>query len=154
MSASAAGELAGRVVAIALVLQAAACAADVPQGEVLPGHSRPVLEHDWPHPRDLAFDDSGFRPADPATALVTTPSGVRAFILPDSADPLVEVTAVLPLGRQFEAGDEVGATDVVSRVLARLLADRLGDGIVARTQVSTAAGGDLTRLSIEVLAED
>lgn len=153
MSAAAAGALAGRGAALLLVLQAAACAADVPQGEVLPGHSRPVLEHDWPHPRDLAFDDSGFRPADPAAALVTSPSGVRAYIVPDTADTIVEIGAVVPLGRQFEADDEVGAADVVSRVLARILADRLGDGIVARTQVSSV-GSDLTRLTVEVLAED
>jgi predicted Zn-dependent peptidase len=124
----------------------------VPQGEVLPGHSRPVLEHDWPHPRDLAFEDSGFRPTDAATALVTTASGVRAYVLPDTADPLVEITAVVPLGRQFEREDEVGAADAAARALGQLLADRLGDDLVARTQVSPA--GDLTRITVEVLAED
>ena len=143
MSAAPAVELAGRVVALVLVLQAAACAADAPQGEVLPGHSRPVLEHDWPHPRDLAFDDSGFRPADAAAALVTTPSGVRAFILPDTADPLAEVTAVLPLGRQFEADDEVGAADVVSRVLARLRGRRKCFDSPSTTTAGGSAGADV-----------
>lgn len=144
--------IARRGAAVLLVLQAGACAGDSRQRDILPGHSRPVLEHDWPHPRDLTFEDSGFRPADPIAARVRTPSGVRAYIIPDTADPLIEISAVAPLGRQSERDGEMGAAEVVSRLLARRLPARLDDGIVASMQVSQAT--DLTRLTIEVLAED
>ena len=120
--------------------------------DVLPGHSRPIFEHDWPHPSELTFEDAGFQPADPASALVTTPSGVRAYILPDPAEPLVEVTAVVPLGPNLEGDGEAGAAQVVSRLLDRALSEHLGSELVATSEVSQDR--DLTLLSVQVLAED
>ena len=120
--------------------------------DVLPGHNRPVFEHDWPHPSELTFEDAGFQPADPASALVTTPSGVRAYILPDPAEPLVEVTAALPLGPNVEGDGEAGAAEVVSRILERALSAHLGNDLVATAQVSQDR--DLTILSVQALAED
>lgn len=120
--------------------------------DLLPGHSRPVFKHDWPYPSELAFEDAGFQPADPASALVTTPSGTRAYILPDPAEPLVEVTAALPLGPNVEGEGETGAAEVVSRILDRALSARLGSELVAIARVTQDR--DLTLLSVQVLAED
>jgi len=135
---------------VALPLVTLSCTADA--GDVLPGHSRPVFEHDWPHPRELEFEDGGFQPADPARSLVVTAGGTRAWIIEDHADPLALVMAAVPLGRQYEADGEAGAADVVVRLLGRRLSELLGAGAAAGVQVSQEL--DLTRLSVEVLAED
>lgn len=39
-------------------------------GLLLPGHARPVLEHDWPHPSELGLGDSGFAPARLSTPVI------------------------------------------------------------------------------------
>ena len=36
--------------------------------DFLPGHSRPMLEHDWPTPGELALGPNAFTPPDPAAA--------------------------------------------------------------------------------------
>ncbi|MEX1182031.1 MAG: insulinase family protein [Gemmatimonadota bacterium] len=120
------------------------------RGSALPGHSRPVLEHDWPHPDELSFDDGGFRATDPASALFTSPAGVRAYIINDASDPLVRITAALPLGRNTEDGP--GAADAAADVLRRTLADRLGGDFVGDVAVSGQAG--VTTLTVETFAED
>jgi predicted Zn-dependent peptidase len=130
----------------------AACSAADEGVDILPGHSRPVLQHDWPHPGELEFGDSGFAPADPDSALLTLPSGVRAFVIPDPGDPLVEVTAALPLGRHFEGTDEMGAADIAVGLLRRALSDRLGPDLVADVRVEEEPG--MTLLGVEVMAED
>ena len=127
--------------------------------ETLPGRTRPLLAHDWPHPRDYQFAPSQFEPPDPAEALVTTDSGVRTYVIADSSDPIVRITAALPLGRLHERANEAGASELVTRILTRigpadpqrplsLRLDRLG----TRFEVEEAL--DLTRISLEVLAED
>ena len=138
--------------ALLATLACLSCAPDGGAPEMLPGHSRPVLEHDWPHPDELEFEDSGFRPADPASARLTTPSGVRAYVIADPADPLVAIVAAVPLGRHFEEDGEIGAAEAVSRVLERTLRGRLGPGLVGSTGVSQER--DVTILSVEVMAED
>ena len=84
---------------------------------ILPGHSRPLLEHDWPHPRDYTFEPSSFVPADPETARLTTPSGLRAYVVTDGSDPLVRVTVAVPIGRFFEQEGEAGASEALTRIL-------------------------------------
>ena len=140
---------------VAALLATLACASCVPDGgrpDMLPGHSRPVLEHDWPHPDELEFEDSGFRPADPVSARLTTPFGVRAYVIADPADPLVAIVAAVPLGRHFEEDGEIGAAEAVSSGLGRALRERLGPDLVASTGVSQER--DVTFLSVEVMAED
>ena len=142
--------------ATAMVLLATlACLSCAPDGgapEMLPGHSRPVLEHDWLHPDELEFEDSGFRPADPGSARLTTPSGARAYVIADPADPLVAIVAAVPLGSHFEEDGEIGAAEAVSMGLGRALRERLGPGLVGSTGVSRER--DVTVLSVEVLADD
>ena len=57
------------------------------EATILPGHSRPLLEHDWPHPRDFTFEPSSFRPPAPETARLEVPSGLRAYVIADASDP-------------------------------------------------------------------
>ena len=66
---------------------------------ILPGHTRPVLEHDWQHPRELRLAPTPFSPADPAAALFQASSGLKAFIVPASADRIVRLSVAVPLGR-------------------------------------------------------
>ncbi len=127
--------------------------------ETLPGRTRPLLAHDWPHPRDYQFAPSRFEPPDPAEALVTTDSGVRAYVIAESSDPLVRITTALPLGRLHERANEAGASELITRILTRIgppeperpLSLRL-DRLATRFEVEEAM--DLTRISVEVLAED
>lgn len=120
-------------------------------GELLPGRSRPLLEHTWPHPRDLAFGANAFAPPDAAKALVTTSSGVRAYILPGD-EPLVHVSAAVRLGRGTEAPGEAGAAELVSNLVSRTLRERLGAAFTGRVQVEQDM--DLTRLSVQTLRDD
>lgn len=138
--------------ACVLPLAAASCAPDAHDNDILPGHTRSVFEHDWPHPRALEFEDSGFQPADPDAALRTTPSGVRAFIIEDAVDPLAAVTAAAPLGRRYEQEGENGAADQIVRLLRTRLSQQLGTGTPANVQITQDA--DVARISVEVLAED
>ena len=102
-----------RAVAASLVLAAAALVGCDGGGDTLPGRSRPILEHDWPDPGELALGPAAFTPPDPAQALFETSSGVRAYIVPGAdSDPLVRLTAALPLGRLHEAEGEAGASEL------------------------------------------
>lgn len=140
------------VTVLTAALLLAACSPDGGDLDFLPGHSRPVLEHDWPHPSELDFEDSGFRPADPEVALMTTPSGARAYVVADALDPLVQVMAAVPLGRHFEGADDAGAAEVSAAELRRALVVRLGPDFVGDTEVSQEGG--MTWLSVEVMVED
>jgi predicted Zn-dependent peptidase len=142
------------VLPIVIVLgAAAACArANAREGELLPGRTRPVLEHDWPHPRELTFGANQFRPPDPRTALVTTPSGVRAYIIPADQDRLAQISAAISLGRGSERGSEMGAAELISRTIQRAVGERLGDAFPARVQVEQDV--DLTRVSVQVLPDN
>lgn len=138
-------------VAILLGAAAAACTrANAREGELLPGRTRPVLEHDWPHPRELEFGANAFRPPDPRAALVTTPSGVRAYVIPGPQDRVVQVSAALRLGRGTEQTGEAGAAELILRTIQRRLTERLGDAFPARVQVDQDV--DLTRISVQVLS--
>jgi len=135
-----------------LPIAVASCAPDARGDDILPGHTRPVFQHDWPLPGALEFEDSGFQPADPAAALRTTAGGVRAFVIGDDVDPLATVTAAVPLGRRYEHEGESGAADQVVRLLRNRLLEQLGTGTPANVQVTQDP--DVTRISVEVLAED
>jgi hypothetical protein len=68
-------------VALALLLLSAAqgCGRGAAQSaDTLPGRTRPVLEHNWAHPRSLKFPANAFRPPDVKATLLTTASGLRA----------------------------------------------------------------------------
>lgn len=148
----------------ALLLLFAACASGGPPGSgtpardaapadtLPPGRTRPYVAHDWPHPRALDFPATSFRPPDAGGAAFVAPGGVRAFILPDPSDPVVQVTAVVPIGRLGERAGEAGAGDVVARLLAQEVAARLGTGVTAR--VETEQEPDLTRVTVQVRPED
>ncbi len=121
--------------------------------DILPGHTRPVLEHDWHHPRDLRLAATPFSPADPAAALFQASSGLKAFIVPASADRIVRLSVAVPLGRLHEAPGEAGAAQLLVNLITRgrevsyRLAD-LGAGLDVEQSL------DATRVSLDVLPED
>jgi zinc protease len=141
--------------AVLILLGAAGAAcnrASARQGELLPGRSRPLLEHGWPHPRELEFGANQFRPPDPRAALATTPSGIRAFVIPASEDRVVQVSAAIRLGRGTEQSTEIGAAELIARIIQREISDRLGQAFPSRLQVEQDV--DLTRVSVQVLPEN
>jgi len=144
-----------RTLAIGGLVLMAGCSGE----EMLPGRARPLLKHDWPHPRDYRFGPSEFKAPDPAGARVETPSGLRAFVLPSDAEPVVRVSAALPLGRLRERAGEAGASGLLIEILTRrgpadparplsLRLESLG------SKLSVEEDLDLTRISLEVLDED
>ena len=140
---------------IGILLGAAAAAwtkANAREGELLPGRTRPLLEHNWRHPRDLQFGANQFRPPDPRAALFTTASGVRAYIVAADDERLVQISAAIPLGRGTERSSEIGAAELISRTIQRAVGDRLGDAFEARVQVEQDV--DLTRVSVQVLPDN
>ena len=141
------------VVLAALTLTA--CDAD----NTLPGRSRPIFEHDWPPPGDVLGGPSAFIPPDPAEALFETSSGVRAYIVPAETDPLVRITAALPLGRLHEADGEAGASGLLTQLLTTRGAAGANEPLSLRlaelgTSLSVVESLDATYLSLNVLPED
>ncbi len=129
-------------------------------GETLPGRSRPLLEHDWPDPGALALGSAAFTPPDPEQALFEASSGARAYIVTGAAaDPLVRLTAALPIGRLHERDGEAGA----SALLIQLLTTRGPAGASSPlslrfaelgTSLSASVTLDATRISLDVLPDD
>ena len=128
-------------------------------GDLLPGRTRAALDHDWPHPRDLDLDAATFAHADPSGALFKATSGVQAYIIPGPTDPLVRITAALPLGRLHEAAGEAGASALLTQILTTrgavggkqplsLRLAGLGTGLDVEQTL------DMTRISLNVLPED
>lgn len=122
------------------------------EGDTLPGRSRPILEHDWPAPGDLAPGPSSFTAPNPAEARFESSSGVVAYIVP-GPDPLIRLTAALPLGRLHEGEGEAGASALLTRLLTtrRDLSLRLAE---LGTSLNPGEGLDLTHLTLDVLPED
>ena len=144
------------VISVALVVFAfRACGTE----DTLPGRSRPVFEHDWPPPGDVLGGPSSFIPPDPAEALFEASSGVRAYIVPAESDPLVRITAALPLGRLHEAEGEAGTSALLTHLLATRGAAGAGEPLSLRlaelgTSLSVVESLDATHLSLNVLPED
>ena len=143
-------------VALAVVTLTGCSGADY----TLPGRSRPVFEHGWPDPGELALGTAVFTPPDPGEALFETSSGVRAYVVPAAAsDPLVRLTAALPLGRLHEADGEAGASALLTRLMTtrgpaganRPLSLRLAE---LGTSLSVVETLDATHISLHVLPED
>ena len=136
-------------------LTLAACGAD----NTLPGRSRPIFEHDWPAPGELTARPATFTPPDPAEALFEASSGVRAYIVAAEADPLVRITAALPLGRLHEADGEAGASALLTHLLTTRGAAGAGQPLSLRlaelgTSLNAVETLDVTHLSLNVLPED
>ncbi len=128
--------------------------------DTLPGRSRPILEHDWPDPDELALGPAAFTPLDPDQSLFEASSGVRAYVVPGAAsDPLVRLTAALPLGRLHEAEGEAGGSALLTQLLttrgaagaSRPLSLRLAE---LGTSLSAVETLDATQISLNVLPED
>ncbi len=136
--------------AITVLVALSGC--DTP-GKVLPGHTRPLLDHDWPHPRDLTLTETPFTPPDPSAARIVSSRGLVAFVVPAPSDALVRLTAVIPLGRLREAPGEEGAADLLLDLLTTgpELTNRLAD---LGATLDVERGLDLARISLEVLPED
>ena len=124
---------------------------------ILPGHTRPLLEHDWPHPRDYQFESSTFSPPDPVTARFETPNGFTGYVISDPTATLVRVTAAIPIGRLYERNGEAGASQALVHVLTNptrgspplsLRLESLG------ASLDLLAGLEGLTLSLEVLSED
>jgi len=132
-----------------------ACDAD----NTLPGRSRPIFEHDWPTPGEVLGGPSAFTPPDPAEALFEASSGVRAYIVPAETDPLVRITAALPLGRLHERDGEAGASALLTHLLTTRGAAGSSQPLSLRlaelgTSLTAAETLDATYLSLNVLPED
>ena len=144
-----------RVLVASVALALAGCDAD----DTLPGRSRPIFEHDWPDPGDLASGPAAFTPPDPAEALFEASSGVQAYIVPVEADPLVRITAALPLGRLHEADGEAGAAALLTHLMTTRGPAGARDPLSLRlaelgTSLSAVETLDATHLSLNVLPED
>jgi zinc protease len=135
------------------LLTGAGCRSEAARSaEMLPGRSRPLLEHTWPHPRDLQFGANRFVPADPRSSLLVTPEGVRAYAIPAADARVVEMIVAVPLGRGLERSNEAGAAELLSRLLSQHVNDRLGSGFIGRVQMDQDV--DFTRFSVQSLADD
>ena len=145
---------AGMWIALALLVATTGCGggAAARDAETLPGRTRPLLDHSWPHPRDLKFAENRFTPPDAKAALVTTSSGLRAYVIADASEHVAQITAAIPLGRSLEQANEAGASEALSRRLSQQIDERLGPAFMGRVQVDQDV--DLTRLTLQVLAED
>ena len=144
-----------RVVVASAALAFAGCGGE----DTLPGRSRPTFEHDWPDPGQLARGPSAFTPPDPGQALFEASSGVRAYIVPAASDPLVRLTAALPLGRLHEAEGEAGASPLLTHLLTTRGAAGASRPLSLRlAELGTSLGAvetlDTTHLSLNVLPED
>ena len=127
--------------------------------DTLPGRSRPIFEHDWPNPGELASGPAAFTPPDAGQALFEASSGVRAYVVPALSDPLVRITAALPLGRLHEAEGEAGAAALLTHLMTTRgpvgargpLSLRLAE---LGTSLSVVETLDATHVSLGVLPED
>jgi predicted Zn-dependent peptidase len=122
------------------------------EAERLPGRTRPLYEHNWSHPHDLRFSENRFTPADPKAAVVTTSSGLRAYVITAASEQVVQIVAAVPLGRSVEHTNEIGAAELISRLISQQINERLGSGFIGRVQADQDV--DLTRFTLQVLAED
>ena len=116
----------------------------------LPGHSRPILEHDWADPSDLDLGPIGFTPPDPAVARFVTSSGAQAYIVTDPSDPLV---------RLREGQGEAGASALLVRLFTTLGATGANRPLSLRLAELGATLGaqetlDVATLTLDVLPED
>jgi zinc protease len=139
------------VVVVVLVATAGCRQAPAGDGDLLPGRSRPLVNHGWAHPRDLQFGANAFQPPDAQAALVTTPAGLRAYVVTSDGDPVVQISAVLPFGTASEQTGEEGASEVIARLLQRDVAARLGSDFVGRLQVDQDI--EVTRVTVQTLAD-
>ncbi len=128
-------------------------------GDSLPGHSRPILAHDWPEPSALDLSASTFTPPNPAGARFVASSGLEAYIVTNPSDPLVRITAALPLGRLREADGEAGASALLVRLLTTRGAARARRPLPLRlaelgATLTTDEALDVASISLDVLPED
>ena len=128
--------------------------------DTLPGRSRPILDHDWPNPGELAPGSAAFTPPDPDEALHETSSGARAYIVAGApADPLVRLTAAFALGRLHERAGEAGASALLIQLLATRGPRGASNPLTLRLAELGASLGtvetlDAAHLSLSVLPED
>ena len=147
------------LLALTIVASAALALAGCGGEDTLPGRSRPVFEHDWLDPGDLASGPAAFTPSDPGEVLFEAASGVRAYIVPAAEDPLVRITAALPLGRLHEADGEAGAAALLTHLLTTRGPAGARDPLSLRlaelgTSLSALETLDATHISLNVLPED
>lgn len=128
--------------------------------DILPGRSRPMFEHDWPDPGELKLGPATFTPPDPEEALFEASSGARAYIVTGAAsDPLVRLTAALPLGRLHEHAGEAGASALLIRLLTTRGPADASSPLSLRlaelgTSLTAAETLDAAHISLDVLPED
>ena len=149
----------GCIIVVGLAFTAS-CGNDSSTGaERLPGHSRPILEHDWPHPRDYRFEASEFDPSEPSQALLELDNDLRSYVVTDTADPLVRISAALPLGRLIERVGEAGAADALLQLMTTGASSASRSRLSLRleslaTDLTVERMPDGARISLEVMASD
>src|SRR5262245_22834889 len=89
-------------VIVTMILAAGCRKTESPGAELLPGRTRPILEHGWTHPRDLKFAGNSFQAPDANATLVTTGTGLRAYVIPAEGDPIAQIVVAIPLGPSRE----------------------------------------------------
>ncbi|MCY4398963.1 MAG: insulinase family protein [Gemmatimonadetes bacterium] len=151
------GLVGSTALAASAVLAMGACGGSA--DDTLPGRSRPILEHNWPAPAELALGPTAFTPPHPGQAIFETTAGARAYILPAASDPLVRLTAALPLGRLHEAEGEAGASALLTRLLTTRGAARTSRALSLRlaelgTSLNAVETLDATHITLQVLPED
>ena len=148
-----------RLVATIALFAAVGCSGGGGDFDSLPGHTRPILEHDWADPSDLSFSAIAFAPPDPFVARFQAASEIQAYIVTDPAEPLVRLTAALPLGRLREGAGEAGASALLTRLLTTRGPTRATEPLSLRladlgTSLSAVETLDVTTISLDVLPED
>ena len=146
----------------AFVLAGAAALAGCADGteDTLPGRARPIFEHDWPDPGNLAFEPAAFTPPDAREAFFEASSGARAYVVPGTAPgPLVRLTAALPIGRLHEGEGEAGASALLTRLITTRAPVGTGGPLSLRmaelgTSLTVVETLDVTHISLQVLPED
>lgn len=109
-------------------------------------------------PRTLTFPALAFDP--PAALVLTRPSGLKVFFLPDPELPLVELLLVVGLGTRDDPPDHPGAASLLGRTLAAGGAGDRGPDAFAEAaegraiEVDVSLDDDLARVHVSALAAD
>ena len=139
------------LVALTLACGTWACGGETPRtGAVLPGRSRPLLEHNWPHPRDLRIRRDQFEPPDAKPRSSRRRRACAPMSSPTPANRSCRSPRRSRSDAASEQANETGAAEALSRLVAAPDPRAAGASVPwARVQVEQDA--DLTRVTLTCL---